>query len=49
MLSTSCSLDFETDEKMRQVVRTELADCTVLAVAHRIGEEARTQFRNIDQ
>ncbi|CAL1707862.1 unnamed protein product [Somion occarium] len=33
----SSSLDFETDEKMRQVVRTELADCTVLAVAHRIA------------
>ncbi|KAK7692904.1 hypothetical protein QCA50_004540 [Cerrena zonata] len=32
----SSSLDFETDEKMREVIRSELAGSTVLAVAHRI-------------
>ena len=38
----SRSLDLETDEKMREVIRRELADCTVLAVAHRLGECRRS-------
>lgn len=38
----SRSLDLETDEKMREVIRKELADCTVLAVAHRLGERRRS-------
>jgi len=33
----SSSLDLETDEKMREVIRTELAGCTVIAVAHRLA------------
>ncbi|KAH8077273.1 P-loop containing nucleoside triphosphate hydrolase protein [Cristinia sonorae] len=33
----SSSLDLETDEKMREVIRSELADCTVIAVAHRLA------------
>lgn len=31
------SLDTKTDEKIHEVINTELAGCTVLAVAHRIG------------
>lgn len=34
----SSSLDHYTDEKIRSVIRTELSDCTVITVAHRIGE-----------
>ena len=34
------SLDFETDEKMREVIQTELAGATVLAVAHRICQSS---------
>ncbi|KAG9073946.1 hypothetical protein FRC06_011052, partial [Ceratobasidium sp. 370] len=30
-------MDLKTDEKVRQIVREELRDCTVLAVAHRIA------------
>ena len=37
-LNRPCSLDLHTDEKIRAVIRTELADCTVIAVAHRIGK-----------
>ncbi|KZT65538.1 P-loop containing nucleoside triphosphate hydrolase protein [Daedalea quercina L-15889] len=33
----SSSLDLHTDEKIRTVIRTELSDCTVIAVAHRIA------------
>ncbi|TFY69692.1 hypothetical protein EVJ58_g284 [Rhodofomes roseus] len=33
----SSSLDLHTDEKIRAVIRTELSDCTVIAVAHRIA------------
>ncbi|KAK7689002.1 hypothetical protein QCA50_007693 [Cerrena zonata] len=33
----SSSLDTKTDEKMHEVINTELAGCTVLAVAHRIA------------
>ncbi|EPS93155.1 hypothetical protein FOMPIDRAFT_1056220 [Fomitopsis schrenkii] len=33
----SSSLDLHTDEKIRSVIRTELSDCTVIAVAHRIA------------
>lgn len=33
----SSSMDLKTDEKVRQIVREELKDCTVLAVAHRIA------------
>ncbi|KAG9076692.1 hypothetical protein FS749_011496, partial [Ceratobasidium sp. UAMH 11750] len=33
----SSSMDLKTDEKVRQIVREELSDCTVLAVAHRIA------------
>lgn len=33
----SSSLDLHTDEEIRSVIRTELSDCTVIAVAHRIG------------
>ncbi|KAH9920611.1 P-loop containing nucleoside triphosphate hydrolase protein [Fomitopsis serialis] len=32
----SSSLDLRTDEKIRAVIRTELSECTVIAVAHRI-------------
>ncbi|KAF7349689.1 hypothetical protein MSAN_01695700 [Mycena sanguinolenta] len=32
----SSSLDIETDMKIREVIRTDLADCTVISVAHRI-------------
>lgn len=35
------SLDLETDEKMREVIRDKLAGSTVLAVAHRICELCR--------
>ena len=33
----SSSLDLHTDEEIRSVIRTELSDCTIIAVAHRIG------------
>ncbi|CAL1703415.1 unnamed protein product [Somion occarium] len=33
----SSSLDVKTDEKMHEVINTELAGCTILAVAHRIA------------
>lgn len=39
-LTLQYSLDLETDEKMREVIRTELAGSTVLAVAHRICESS---------
>jgi len=33
----SSSLDLRTDENIRAVIRTELSECTVIAVAHRIA------------
>jgi ABC-type multidrug transport system fused ATPase/permease subunit len=33
----ACSMDLDTDEKIHQVVRRDLKERTVIAVAHRIG------------
>lgn len=33
-------MDVETDQKIRQVVREQLREQTVLAIAHRIGKTA---------
>ncbi|KAJ7107813.1 P-loop containing nucleoside triphosphate hydrolase protein [Mycena epipterygia] len=33
----SSSLDLETDKKIGEIIRSELADCTVISIAHRIG------------
>lgn len=33
-------MDIETDQRIRQVVREQLRDQTVLAIAHRIGKTA---------
>ncbi|KAJ7092347.1 multidrug resistance-associated protein 1-like protein [Mycena belliarum] len=33
----SSSLDIETDKKIRDIIRSELADCTVISIAHRIA------------
>ena len=32
------SMDLETDDLVRRVVETEMKNCTVIAVAHRIGQ-----------
>ncbi|KAJ7703885.1 P-loop containing nucleoside triphosphate hydrolase protein [Mycena rosella] len=32
----SSSLDLEMDKKIREIIRSELADCTVISIAHRI-------------
>lgn len=45
----SDSLDRDTDEKMRQIIKSELADCTVVAVAHRIGTSLYSQSFSIYQ
>jgi ABC-type multidrug transport system fused ATPase/permease subunit len=34
----SISLDAESDKQIREVIRTDLASSTVIAVAHRIGQ-----------
>lgn len=31
-------MDLQTDQKVREIIAEELKGCTVLAVAHRIGE-----------
>jgi ABC-type multidrug transport system fused ATPase/permease subunit len=35
--STKYSLDAGTDKKIREVIRVDLSECTVISVAHRIG------------
>jgi len=37
MDEASASLDFETDQKIRRFVEEELANCTVITIAHRLN------------
>jgi hypothetical protein len=37
-------MDLETEERVKRVVDLEMKDCTVLAVAHRIGIHFTKEF-----